>query len=130
ARRKRTASAGWYNMAAFESEAHQAGLTSVSLSADAFSHATRARAIDLIRTHLDGAVDLVIYSLASPQRRLPDSGQVMQSALCPIGQSWHSMTIDTDNDCLASIDIPPASPQEIDETIAVMGGDDWRLWME
>lgn len=130
ARRKRTASAGWYNTAAFESEAREAGLTSLSLSADAFSHATRARAIDLIRTHLNGAVDLVIYSLASPQRRLPDSGEVVQSALRPIGEPWKSATIDTDNDCLARVEIPPASEQEIDETVAVMGGDDWRLWME
>lgn len=129
-RGRKTASAGWYNSAAFEDRARQAGLSSVSLNADAFAHETRQRAIDLIGTALGGPVDLVIYSLASPVRRMPDSGETVRTALRPIGQPFRGTTIDTDKDCLTEVCVEPATEQEIADTVAVMGGDDWQLWMD
>ncbi len=130
AKGRKTASAGWYNAAAFEREAREAGLTSVSLNADAFAHATRRRVIELIASQLGGPVDLVVYSLAAPLRRLPDSGEVVRSALRPIGETFESMTIDTDNDRLTRVSVEPASGKEIDDTVAVMGADDWTLWID
>lgn len=127
---RKTASAGWYNAAAFEAEARRAGLTSVSLQADAFAHATRARAIELIATELGGSVDLVIYSLAAPVRQLPDSGETVRTALRPVGEPFHGVTIDTDKDRLAQVDVEPASDEEIRNTVAVMGGADWQLWID
>ncbi len=129
-RGRKTASAGWYNSAAFEEEARRAGLASVSLNADAFAHETRQRAIELIRSQLGGPLDLVIYSLASPVRRMPDRGETVRTALRPIGQPFRGTTIDTDKDCLAEVCVEAASEQEIADTVTVMGGDDWALWMD
>lgn len=129
-RGRKTASAGWYNAAAFEHEAQRAGLTSVSLNADAFAHTTRQRAIELIRSQLGGPVDLVIYSLAAPARRMPDSGDTVRTALRPIGEAFHGTTIDTDKDCLTEVEVESASAEEIGHTVAVMGGEDWRLWID
>lgn len=129
ARGRKTASAGWYNSAAFEEEARQAGLTSVSLNADAFAHATRKQTIELIHSRLGGPVDLVIYSLAAPVRRLPDTGDTAHTALRPIGNAFTGTTIDTDNDTLTEVSVDPASEQEINDTVSVMGGDDWTLWI-
>ncbi len=130
ARARKTASAGWYNAAAFEAEARRAGLAGVSLNADAFAHATRARAIELIRTQLGGPVDLVVYSLAAPQRKLPDSGEVVRTVLRPVGETFHGTTIDTDKDRLAPVSVEPATDRDIDDTVAVMGGADWTLWID
>lgn len=130
ARGRKTASAGWYNAAAFEREAQKAGLTSVSLNADAFAHETRQRALELIRSELGGPVDLVIYSLAAPARRLPDSGETVRTVLRPIGETFHGTTIDTDKDCLTEVEVEPASDEEIEHTVAVMGGEDWQLWID
>jgi enoyl-[acyl-carrier protein] reductase/trans-2-enoyl-CoA reductase (NAD+) len=130
ARGRKTASAGWYNAAAFENAAREAGLVSVSLNADAFAETTRARAIELIGAKLGGPVDLVIYSLAAPSRRLPESGKIARSALRPIGAPFEGTTIDTDNDRLAQVSVTPADTQEIADTIAVMGGETWRAWID
>jgi enoyl-[acyl-carrier protein] reductase/trans-2-enoyl-CoA reductase (NAD+) len=121
--------AGWYNSAAFDRAAREAGLVSLSLNGDAFSEAARAKAIQMIRDGLGGPVDLVIYSLASPARRKPD-GSVAHTALKPIGKPFAGRTIDTDKDQLADVHIEPASSQEIDETVQVMGGGDWALWLD
>ncbi len=121
--------AGWYNSAAFDRAAREAGLVSLSLNGDAFSEAARAKAIQMIRDGLGGPVDLVIYSLAAPARRKPD-GSVAHTALKPIGKPFAGRTIDTDKDQLADVHIEPASPQEIDETVQVMGGADWALWLD
>lgn len=129
-RGKRTASAGWYNAAAFQQYADNAGLKNLSLNADAFSHQTRSRTIELIREHLGGAIDLVIYSLAAPSRRLPDSGERVNTVLKPIGDRFRGPTIDTDRDTLKTIVLEPATAQEITDTTAVMGGEDWGLWMQ
>ena len=121
-------SAGWYNSAAFEKAAHEAGLYAKSVNGDAFSHAMRAKVIDIIKADL-GQVDMVIYSLASPVRKLPDTGELVRSALKPIGQTYHSTAIDTSKDQIIHAEVEPASAEEIANTITVMGGEDWELWM-
>ena len=125
----KTASAGWYNAAAFDAAAKQVGLKSLSLNADAFSDEARARAIQMIRDGFDGPLDLIIYSLASPVRRLPGGGMV-HTALKPIGAPYSGRTIDTDKDQLAEVRVEPATEQEIQETVQVMGGGAWAQWVE
>ncbi|HEX4300936.1 MAG TPA: enoyl-ACP reductase FabV [Gammaproteobacteria bacterium] len=125
----KTGTAGWYNAAAFDRAARETGLVSLSLNGDAFSDAARAKAIQMIREDLGGPVDLVIYSLASPVRRRPD-GSMAHTALKPIGEPFAGRTIDTDKDRLEGVRLEPASPQEIDETVQVMGGEDWALWLD
>ena len=121
-------SAGWYNSAAFEKAAHEAGLYAKSVNGDAFSHAMRAKVIDIIKADL-GQVDMVVYSLASPVRKLPDTGELVRSALKPIGQTYHSTAIDTSKDQIIHAEVEPASAEEIANTVTVMGGEDWELWM-
>jgi len=121
-------SAGWYNSSAFEQAAHAAGLYAKSINGDAFSHEMRAKAIELIKQDL-GQVDMVVYSLASPVRRLPDSGELVRSALKPIGETYQSTAIDTSKDRIIHSEVEPASDQEIADTVTVMGGEDWELWM-
>ena len=126
---KKTGTAGWYNAAAFDRLAKEAGLYAKSLNGDAFSHAAKRKAIELIQQDL-GQVDLVVYSLASPVRKMPDTGEVARSALKPIGQSYSSTAIDTNRDQITEAEIEPATQEEIDSTIKVMGGEDWELWMQ
>ena len=123
-------SAGWYNSAAFDAAAKERGLTSLNLNGDAFCDAARAKAIQMIRESLGGPVDLVIYSLASPQRRRPGSEAPAHTVLKPIGAPYVGRTIDTDKDQLAEVHIEPANEQEIADTVAVMGGEDWALWLD
>ncbi|MGH8049357.1 MAG: enoyl-ACP reductase FabV [Arenimonas sp.] len=122
-------SAGWYNSAAFEAAAHAAGLYAKSINGDAFSHEMRAKTIELIKQDL-GQVDMVVYSLASPVRKLPDSGELIRSALKPIGETYQSTAIDTSKDKIIHSEVEPANEQEIADTITVMGGEDWELWMQ
>ena len=121
--------AGWYNSAAFEKLAGQRGLYAKDINGDAFSDAVKARAIDLIRRDL-GQVDLVVYSLASPRRRDPKTGETYTSVLKPIGKSVSLKTIDTDREVVKELVLEPATQNEIDQTVAVMGGADWQLWIE
>ena len=125
----KTGTAGWYNAAAFDHAAREAGLVSLSLNGDAFSDAARAKVVQMIRDGLGGPVDLVIYSLASPVRRRPD-GSMAHTALKPIGTPFTGRSIDTDKDRLEDVRLEPASPQEIEETVQVMGGEDWALWLD
>lgn len=126
---KKTASAGWYNSAAFEKAAKAKGLYAKSFNGDAFSHEMKARVVDTIKEDL-GEVDLVVYSLASPVRKLPDSGEVIRSALKPIGEVYQSRAIDTNKNILIEAEIEPANDEEIANTVTVMGGEDWELWMK
>lgn len=126
---KKPGTAGWYNSAAFDKFAKQEGLYSKSINGDAFSHEAREKAIELIQQDM-GEVDLVVYSLASPVRRLPDSGEVKRSSLKPIGETYRATAIDTNKDTIMETEVAPATQQEIDDTIAVMGGEDWELWMD
>lgn len=127
---KKPGTAGWYNSAAFDRYAKDAGLYSRSINGDAFSDAARAQAIDLIKNEMGGQVDLVVYSLASPVRKLPDTGEVKRSALKPIGEAYTSTAIDTNKDQIIEASIEPATEQEIADTVTVMGGEDWQLWID
>jgi enoyl-[acyl-carrier protein] reductase/trans-2-enoyl-CoA reductase (NAD+) len=118
--------AGWYNSWAFEEQAKKAGLYARSINGDAFSDEVRALAIDAIKQDL-GEVDLVIYSLASPVRKLPDTGEVKRSVLKPIGEVYKSTAIDTNKDQIIHAEVEPATEEEIADTIKVMGGEDWEL---
>ncbi|RAJ02923.1 enoyl-[acyl-carrier protein] reductase/trans-2-enoyl-CoA reductase (NAD+) [Paenibacillus pabuli] len=126
---KRTASAGWYNSAAFEKAAEEAGLKSYSITGDAFANETREKTVELIRSEL-GQVDLVVYSVASARRTDPNTGEVFNSVLKPIGQSYTNKTVNFHTSEVTSVTIDPASDEEIRQTVAVMGGDDWELWMD
>lgn len=125
---KKPGTAGWHNAAAFDKLAHDAGLYAKSLNGDAFSHDAKAKAIELIKADL-GQVDMVVYSLASPVRKLPDSGEVIRSVLKPIGETYTATAVDTNKDVLIETSVEPATQEEIDATVKVMGGEDWELWM-
>ena len=120
-------SAGWYNNIWFRQAAEQEGRVAVNLIGDAFSDAMRQQAIDTIRQQL-GQVDLVIYSLASGIRVLPDGRQV-RSALKTTGQPFSGWGLDLEQDRLVQQSLAPATPEEIRDTVTVMGGEDWQLWM-
>ncbi|MGJ8521473.1 Enoyl-acyl-carrier-protein reductase NADH [Carnimonas sp. R-84981] len=126
---KRPGTAGWYNSAAFDKFAKQQGLYSKSINGDAFSNEARDQVIDLIKNEMGGKVDLVIYSLASPVRKLPDTGEVKRSALKPIGETYTSTAIDTNKDTIIEASVEPATEQEVADTVTVMGGQDWELWI-
>ncbi|WP_218997304.1 enoyl-ACP reductase FabV [Shewanella algae] len=121
--------AGWYNSAAFDKFAKAEGLYSKSINCDAFSHEAKAKVIELIKADL-GQIDMVVYSLASPVRKLPDSGEVIRSALKPIGESYRSTAVDTNKDTIIEALVEPATEQEIKDTVTVMGGQDWELWLD
>ncbi|MGN6739860.1 enoyl-ACP reductase FabV [Dyella sp.] len=125
----KTGTAGWYNSAAFDQAAKAAGLYSKSINGDAFSDETRARTIELIKAEMGGSIDLVVYSLASPVRKLPGTGEVKRSALKTIGEPFTATSIDTNRDTVVNVTVEPATEQEIEDTVAVMGGEDWALWI-
>lgn len=125
---KRTASAGWYNSAAFEKIAHADGHYAKSINGDAFSDEIKQQVIDLIKQDL-GQVDLVVYSLASPRRKDPVSGEVYNSTLKPVDETYENKTVDPMTGVVSEIALTPAEGDDIKNTVAVMGGDDWALWM-
>jgi enoyl-[acyl-carrier protein] reductase/trans-2-enoyl-CoA reductase (NAD+) len=125
----RTASAGWYNSVAFEKAALAEGLYAKSINGDAFSDAIKQQAIDLIKADL-GQVDCVIYSLASPRRTHPKTGTVHSSTLKPLGPPFTAKTVNTDKGTVSDVTIESANQQEQADTVAVMGGEDWQMWME
>jgi enoyl-[acyl-carrier protein] reductase / trans-2-enoyl-CoA reductase (NAD+) len=122
--------AGWYNSAAFDKLAKQAGLYSRSINGDAFSHETRQRAIELIKNEMGGPIDLVVYSLASPVRKLPDTGELVRSALKTMGNTFTASSVDTNRDTVVQATVEPATEQEVKDTVTVMGGEDWTLWID
>ena len=126
---RRTGTAGWYNSAAFEKEAAKAGLYARSFNGDAFSDEMKQTVIDAIRADL-GQVDCVVYSLASPRRTHPKSGETFKSCLKPIGQSYTNKNLNTSTKVVDEVSIEPASDQEIADTVAVMGGEDWEMWLD
>ncbi|MFW0072495.1 MAG: enoyl-ACP reductase FabV [Coxiella-like endosymbiont] len=127
---KRTASAGWYNAAAFEKVARDEELYAKSINGDAFSEEIKQKTIDLIQNDWQGDVDLVIYSIASPRRIHPKSGEVFNSVLKPIGQQYRNKTVNVMTGKVSEIFIEPANEKEIKDTEAVMGGEDWILWID
>lgn len=126
---KRTGSAGWYNSAAFHAEADKAGLYAKSINGDAFSTELKQKAIDIIKEDL-GKIDLVVYSLASPRRTDPATGETYTSVLKPIGKGYTEKSLNTDTLKISDVTVEPASEEEIANTIKVMGGEDWELWID
>ncbi|EMS69623.1 enoyl-ACP reductase FabV [Ruminiclostridium cellobioparum] len=124
----KTASAGWYNSAAFERLAKEEGLYAKSINGDAFSNEIKQQTIDLIKKDL-GKVDLVIYSIASPRRTHPVTGEVFNSVLKPIGAPCTVKTVDFHSRQVSETTIEPATEEDIRQTVAVMGGEDWAMWM-
>ena len=124
----KTGSAGWYNSAAFHHEAEQQGLWAKSINGDAFSNEIKEKTIATIKAEM-GKVDLIIYSLASPRRTDPTSGEVFSSTLKPIGQSVTTKNLNTSKRVIDSITVEAANEDEIANTVKVMGGEDWELWL-
>jgi enoyl-[acyl-carrier protein] reductase/trans-2-enoyl-CoA reductase (NAD+) len=125
----KTASAGWYNTAAFETQAHNAGLYAKSINGDAFSKEIKEKTLALIKADL-GQIDLVIYSLASPKRVHPVTGVTHNSVLRPIGEVFSNNTVDFHTGVVSEISIQPANAEDIENTVAVMGGEDWAMWID
>jgi len=125
----KTATPGWYNSAAFETEAQKAGLYAKSINGDAFSNEVKQQTIDLIKADL-GQVDMVIYSLASPVRMHPVTGVLHRSVLKPIGQTFSNKTVDFHTGLVSQVTIEPANQDDIDNTVVVMGGEDWKMWID
>ena len=125
----KTATPGWYNSASFETEALNAGLYAKSINGDAFSNEVKQQTIDLIKADL-GQVDMVIYSLASPVRMHPVTGVLHRSVLKPIGQTFSNKTVDFHTGLVSQVTIEPANQDDIDNTVVVMGGEDWKMWID
>jgi len=125
----KTASPGYYNSLAFEAAAKNAGLYAKSINGDAFSNEVKAQTIDLIKADL-GQVDLVIYSLASPVRQHPVTGVLHRSVLKPIGDTFSDKTVDFHTGNVSEVTITPCNDEDIANTVAVMGGEDWQMWMD
>ncbi|WP_445719053.1 enoyl-ACP reductase FabV [Flavobacterium sp.] len=125
----KTASPGWYNSAAFEQEAAKAGLYAKSINGDAFSNEVKQQTIDMIKADL-GQVDLIIYSLASPVRQHPVTGVLHRSTLKPIGSTFTNKTVDFHTGNVTQVSIEPANEEDIANTVTVMGGEDWAMWID
>ena len=126
---KKPGTAGWYNSAAFHKFADAEGLYAKSINGDAFSDEIKQKTIDLIKEDL-GQVDLVVYSLAAPRRQHPKTGEVHNSTLKPIGKTITYKSLNTDKEEIGELTVEAASQDEIDNTVAVMGGEDWQMWIE
>ena len=126
---EKTGSAGYYNTSAFHDAAAAAGLYAYTINGDAFSTAIKDQAIAKIKADL-GKIDLVVYSLASPRRTDPVTGQVYSSVLKPIGSAHTSKNLNTDKLTINELTLAPATEEEIANTVKVMGGEDWELWIE
>ena len=126
---RKPGTAGWYNSAAFHKHADASGIYAKSINGDAFSDEVKQRAIDTIKADL-GQVDLVIYSLAAPRRQHPKTGEVFNSTLKPVGKNISMRGINTDKETIQEFSLEAASEQEIEDTVAVMGGEDWQMWLE
>ncbi|WP_024770955.1 enoyl-ACP reductase FabV [Aquimarina macrocephali] len=125
----KTASSGWYNTAAFETEAHKEGIYAKSINGDAFSNEIKQKTLELIKKDL-GQIDLVVYSLASPVRTHPVSGIRHKSTLKPIGNAYTNKTVDFHTGEVKNISIDACTEEDIKNTVAVMGGEDWEMWID
>ena len=126
---RRTATAGYYNTAAFHQQAAGDGFFADSLNGDAFSNEMKAEAIDRLKADF-GKVDILVYSIAAPRRIHPNTGASHASVLKPIGEPYTGKTIDLNREVITPVTIEPASDQEITDTIAVMGGEDLEMWVD
>ena len=126
---RKTGTAGFYNAAAFDKKANEDGFYAKSFNGDAFSHDMKAKVVEAIKEDF-GTVDLIVYSLASPRRTDPDTGETYSSVLKPIGQSYTSKNLNTDTLEVGEMTIEPANDEEIANTVRVMGGADWEIWVD
>ncbi|HDY82730.1 MAG TPA: trans-2-enoyl-CoA reductase family protein [Halieaceae bacterium] len=126
---KKPGTAGWYNSAAFHKFAEADGLYARSINGDAFSDEIKQKTIETIKADM-GQVDLVVYSLASPRRQHPVTGVVHNSTLKPIGGDTTQKGVNTDKEVVQDFHLEQASQEEIDNTVAVMGGEDWQMWID
>lgn len=126
---KKTGSAGWYNTAAFQKAADEAGLWSKNINGDAFSNEIKEKTIDTIKNEL-GKIDLIIYSLASPRRTDPNTGETYSSTLKPIGKSVTTKNLNTSKRIIDEVSVEAANEEEIANTVKVMGGEDWQMWID
>ncbi|MGI9627494.1 MAG: enoyl-ACP reductase FabV [Longimicrobiales bacterium] len=126
---RRPGTAGWYNTAAFEAAADAEGLLSASLNGDAFSHETKAKVIEVLKDRFP-PIDCVVNSLASPRRIHPDTGVAHSSVLKPLGEPYRSQSVNTDTGEVNQVELEPAAGDDVANTVAVMGGEDWQMWMD
>lgn len=126
---KKTATAGFYNAAAFDELARAKGLYSESINGDAFSNEIKQQVIETLKSGM-GKVDLVVYSLASPRRTDPMTGEVYQSVLKPMGEAYTTKNLNTDTLKITDVTLEPATEAEVAATVKVMGGEDWELWLK
>ncbi len=126
---RKTGSAGYYNTAAFHAAAEKEGLYARTINGDAFSNEIKADAIAAIKEDL-GKIDLVVYSLASPRRTDPNTGETYNSVLKPIGEGYTAKNLNTDTLKISDVTVEPATQEEINNTVKVMGGEDWEMWMD
>jgi len=126
---RKTGTAGWYNSAAFHDAAEKQGLYAKSINGDAFSHEIKAKTIETIKADL-GKIDLVVYSLASPRRTDPNTGETHSSTLKPIGNSVTTKNLNTSKRIIDEVSVEAANQEEIDNTVKVMGGEDWEMWID
>ena len=124
----KTATAGWYNNVAFEDAAAAQGLYAKTLDGDAFSDAMKEQVIAEIKANL-GQIDMLVYSLASPVRQHPRSGELYRSVIKPLGQALQMKSVNVDRGEVLEVDLEPATPEETEATVAVMGGEDWEYWI-
>ncbi len=125
----KTATAGFYNAAAFDDLARAKGLYAESINGDAFSSDCKTKTVEMLKAGM-GKVDLVVYSLASPRRTDPVTGEVYSSVLKPIGAAYTTKSLNTDSRKIGEVTLEPATAEEIAHTVKVMGGEDWELWIE
>ncbi|MFK7912527.1 MAG: enoyl-ACP reductase FabV [Pseudomonadales bacterium] len=126
---KKTATAGWYNNKAFDAAAKAKGLTSISLDGDAFSDAMKEQVIERLRSEM-GPIDMLVYSLASPVRQHPRTGELHRSVIKPLGEVLRIKTLNVDKGVVHEVDLEPATPEETANTVTVMGGEDWEFWID
>jgi enoyl-[acyl-carrier protein] reductase/trans-2-enoyl-CoA reductase (NAD+) len=126
---RKPGTAGWYNSAAFHQFAEEEGLYAKSINGNAFGNEVKQQVIDTIKEDL-GQVDLVVYSLAAPRRQHPETGVIYNSTLKPVTGDVTATTLDTDKKVVKSVSLEKATQEEIDNTVAVMGGEDWQMWMD
>ena len=126
---KRVATPGWYNTKAFEQEAAKAGIKAASVFGDAFSREIKEQVAEAAKD-LSGPFDLVIYSLASPMRIDPETGVTYKSVIKPVSEPYQSLTVDVMQRKVSEVEVEPADEQQTWETVKVMGGEDWMLWID
>ncbi len=125
----RPATPGWYNSIAFTRAARAAGYYAENINGDAFSDAIKQQTLATIARDM-GPIDLVVYSLASPRRTHPKTGAVHKSVLKPLGAPYTNKTVDTDKGIVSEVTIDSANEVEAADTVAVMGGEDWEMWIQ